>query len=1111
MPLEKDTVPVLAAPFFDPGVGRVDLQLRPGLSIAEIVAVALPRLTEHELAYARVVLVSDRGSAVIERDQWSRVYPHAGVRVVIRIVPGKDALKSILSVVVSIAAIALGQVWAPALASTLGISTQFAAGIIGLGVTVLGNLLLNALIPPVTPDNDKNTSYQISGWRNKLDPDGVVPLILGKVRYAPPFAATSYTEIVGDLQYIRAIFCFGYGRLALSDFRIGDTAITDYDEITEEVREGLPTDQPVTIYPTQIYEESVGTELVRPEHRDDQGNEIDGPGIETPVIRTTGFDASGASIIFGFPAGLGKMDDDQKKKNVTVTMRIRQRPSGTDAWQDVVSLDFTAKKLEGFYRQYTWNFATRGRYDIEVTRMTDEFTGAQTQGRTTWVALQTLRPEYPLNFPYPLALVAIRVKATYQLNGALDNFNALASRICLDWDSASQTWIERETSNPASLYRYTLQSPANPKPVSDSEINLPLLQSWHEFCTLKGLKYGKSIDDDGNLGDRLNEIAAAGRARPWNDGIRHGVVIDRPQELVVDHINPRVSWNFQSTRTYFEAPHGFRIQFLDQTNDYKQAERLVPWPGYSGEILLTEQLELPGKTDPAEIWREARRKMYEAIYRPDVHTVTVDGPIRVATRGDLVMGSFDVLDRTQIATRIKWSEGKLIELEDAVTMSSGQDYAIRFRVFADDSDTIGTSVVRRVQTTAGAHTVLMFLADGDTPAAGDVIHFGGALTESMPLIVTRVEAAQDMASNFTMIDASPIIDELTDAEVPPPWSGRVGDDIGDNTGLPPAPVFDAVLSGLSGTGVQGGLQVNLKPGSGAVPTVAFRLQHRLNGATVWQQLDFPASNGGCSVSGYANGQPVQLRAAALNATGLVGDFTVVVNVTIGAQDAALPQALDSTMISIGALLGGATVMFSSGADPATTQIQIYRSMSSSINRSTDAIGSPISIAPSRSFTVPVGDTTRSNLVTNGGFDTDSGWTKGTGWTIASGIATHATGSAAGLSQARTTTVGTYYRLAFTTSAVTAGTLTPQLTGGTTQSGTARSANGNFSDRLQAVTGNNTLNFAASSTFAGSIDNVVIFEETATCLAAGVHYFWLEPQNSDGVAGPLAGPFTVSVR
>jgi hypothetical protein len=221
---QTDIIPVLAAPLLDPGSARITMELPSGLTIAEIVNLALPRATVQDLAHARVALVTERGSVIVAPEHWARVRPRPGVHVVIRIVPGKDALRSILSVVVSIAAIAIGQVWlGPALAGTFGLSAGAWAGITALGVTVLGNLLINALIPPTKAKNDKSTSYQITGWQNKLDPNGVVPMIMGEVRYAPPFAATSYTEVVGDLQYIRAIFCFGYGDVALSDFQIGDT------------------------------------------------------------------------------------------------------------------------------------------------------------------------------------------------------------------------------------------------------------------------------------------------------------------------------------------------------------------------------------------------------------------------------------------------------------------------------------------------------------------------------------------------------------------------------------------------------------------------------------------------------------------------------------------------------------------------------------------------------------------------------------------------------------------------------------------------------------------------------------------------------------------------
>ena len=103
---------------------------------------------------------------------------------------------------------------------------------------------------------------------------------------------------------------------------------------------------------------------------------------------------------------------------------------------------------------------------------------------------------------------------------------------------------------------------------------------------------------------------------------------------MIDHINPRNSAQFTWSRSYFNPPDAFRIQFMDETNDYLQAERIVPWPGFTGDVTLTEQLELPGKTDPGEIWIEARRRMYELLYRPDAFTAIQDGAARVSNCAD---------------------------------------------------------------------------------------------------------------------------------------------------------------------------------------------------------------------------------------------------------------------------------------------------------------------------------------------------------------------------------------------------------------------------------------------------------------------------------------------
>ena len=105
------------------------------------------------------------------------------------------------------------------------------------------------------------------------------------------------------------------------------------------------------------------------------------------------------------------------------------------------------------------------------------------------------------------------------------------------------------------------------------------------------------------------------------------------------------------------------------------------------------------------------------------------------------------------------------------------------------------------------------------------------------------------------------------------------------------------------------------------------------------------------------------------------------------------------------------------------------------------------------------------------------------------------------------TAGKVYRGSATVSGRTAGSITPKLTGGATVSGSAVAANGQFLFRLTAGTSPTPLVFTADSTFTGSIDDVVLYEETAACLSQGNHTYKLEPLNADGLAGPQSADIT----
>ena len=244
----------------------------------------------------------------------------------------------------------------------------------------------------------------------------------------------------------------------------------------------------------------------------------------------------------------------------------------------------------------------------------------------------------------------------------------------------------------------------------------------------------------------------------FNIGKQWGVVIDRPGSLVVDHIHPRNSFNFSLTRSYVEPPHGFIVRFQDASNDFKEAKRVVPWPGFTGEPTILETLELPGNTDATSVFREATRRALEVKYRPDVYEVTQ------ATRGDTVRVTYDVLDSIHRSARVVSVSGNMIKLDELIEMEEGKDYGLRFRVFTPTTegqppDTIGTSVVRTLLTQPGESPVVTVTGEGQMPEEGAWVLFGEAGTESFLAVVTSVEATEDMCSILRLVDAAPEIDE----------------------------------------------------------------------------------------------------------------------------------------------------------------------------------------------------------------------------------------------------------------------------------------------------------------------------------------------------------------
>jgi hypothetical protein len=242
-----------------------------------------------------------------------------------------------------------------------------------------------------------------------------------------------------------------------------------------------------------------------------------------------------------------------------------------------------------------------------------------------------------------ITLIEVRVKASDQFNGTLDDFTVLATTVCLDWVAGSSAWVSRPTNNPASLFRYLLQGPFNKRPQTDAKINLVALAAWHEYCLGQGFAFNLYCDYQGSIYDMLVNLSASGRSSPtYRDG-KYTVITDAEQTTICQHFTPRTSWGFSSTKAFYTPPHAFRVTMADEAQDYNTEEVFVYDDGYnSTNATLFEEMKLIGCTSHHDSWKQGRFHLAQLRLRPETFKINVDIENIVSSRGDLVRVTHDI-------------------------------------------------------------------------------------------------------------------------------------------------------------------------------------------------------------------------------------------------------------------------------------------------------------------------------------------------------------------------------------------------------------------------------------------------------------------------------------
>ena len=720
-----------------------------------------------------------------------------------------DAIGDVLSndIVRAVATIAIA-VAAPYAATALtGATSGFAFYATSAGLAAAGNFALNQLVPPQIPDipsynaESFNRLESLTGASNRLAAFRPIPRLYGKFKIYPPIPMTArpYTEIKGKDQYIRMMVCLGYGPLDIggvtvgsgkpiidqntslsgSPIRIGETNINDFEDVEFEV--GTP-DQ-MTLYTDQIIEEPTGFST----GFNDEG-ELDSNGVKvenTSAIRTTQPNADEISI--DFSGRLYSVNEEAKTRNAKVFWKIEYREVGQTDWiVEKEEFVISSSRKESIREGYRWKVPT-GQYDVRLTRIKTEHSATNAIANSfVWSALRTIRSVQAFDVQNTVVM-SLRIKATDQLNGRVDDLSVEATSVLPVWNGSA--WVEQPTNNPAWVYADIWTGTANRRPLPKSDLDTDALSNWADFCDTEGFKYNGVFDAGGTTLDRAREVAGCGLASwAFSPDSKVTVVRDTVQTVPKMIISPRNSFGFRYQFANVDVPEALRVRFVDRST-YENTERLVFDDGYDAtNATKYETLEAKGVTDPDQAWRYGRFHIAQQRLRPERYTFSQDVQHLRYKRGDLLTLQYDVILVGIAAGRISNVVSNTeIEL-DEVVVDEGEDYGIKIQHQDGTISTVGCTPG------SGPLNKTVFLETAvENLQEDELVVFGVSGKESIDVKVTSIEPQGELTAATTCVPAAPNVLDAFTGNIPD-FDPVITDFVDPNRILPKQPVIDEIRS-----------------------------------------------------------------------------------------------------------------------------------------------------------------------------------------------------------------------------------------------------------------------------------------------------------------------------
>ncbi|VVE90394.1 host specificity factor TipJ family phage tail protein [Pandoraea bronchicola] len=616
----------------------------------------------------------------VPSENWEHLIPQAGDRIVIRttLEGGGGGVGKVLRTVALVAvaafapqlgAMAVSQFGGIGLAATLGANGILVAnGLAAAAIMVGGSLLVNALLPPprasfnsVNQPNSQTPTYSLTGGRNSVRQYEPMLVCVGYNKVVPDLASTPYTEFYDHKQYLYQAFHFGLSDVTLSDFKIGDTPIGSYEDVSIEVSgaDGKLSLIAGNVDSQNVQDLSAGTGWVQ---------------------RTTSVDT--IAIAVDIVATLYHVNDQGGLDSRSVAFQMQYRVAGTGNWLDFGGGVVTITGATQSPQRYTFRgYVARGQFDVRVQKLTEDAADSRDSNAVSWSQLRSYQQD---SGDYTgQTRVGVRILASAQLNGSIDTFSAMATAVCPVWTGTS--WVTKATSNPGWWFLWWARGKfINGRRIygaglPDSRIDIEGIKEFAAYCDSKGLTVNFVQGAGLSIGAMADQIALCGDgSSTWLTG-KLGVVWDAPDQPSVMQFGP-----FNIKRDSFQVEYNTEnladeiiVNFTNPDKGWVVDQVRAKPPNVTAPTNPVT-LDFVGCTSVTLAGRKANLMAAGQYYHRRKVTWVSDLEGFVAQRGDVVELSHD-MTAWSYSGRLLGGDRDTLRLDRSVPLAQTQGYVgVRF-------------------------------------------------------------------------------------------------------------------------------------------------------------------------------------------------------------------------------------------------------------------------------------------------------------------------------------------------------------------------------------------------------------------------------------------------